>query len=74
MVGTTTFGKGIVQMIYQLEDGSGLKITVSRYYTPKGICIHEVGIDPDVEVEDDPETEEDEQLLEAIRILKEKIQ
>ena len=73
VVGTTTFGKGIVQMIYPLNDGSGLKLTVSRYYTPNGVCIHGEGIDPDVEVEEDPETEEDEQLLEAIRILKEKM-
>ena len=73
VVGTTTFGKGIVQVIIPLNDGSGVKITVSRYYTPKDVCIHGEGIEPDVEVELDPETEEDEQLNEAIRILKEKI-
>ena len=73
VVGTTTFGKGIVQVIIPLNDGSGVKITVSRYYTPKDVCIHGEGIQPDVEVELDPETEEDEQLNEAIRILKERI-
>ena len=73
VVGTTTFGKGIVQVIIPLNDGSGVKITVSRYYTPKDVCIHGEGIQPDVEVELDPETEEDEQMNEAIRILKERI-
>ena len=73
VVGTTTFGKGIVQVIIPLNDGSGVKITVSRYYTPKDVCIHGEGIQPDVEVELDPETEEDEQMNEAIRILKEQI-
>ncbi|MBO7364458.1 MAG: S41 family peptidase [Lachnospiraceae bacterium] len=70
IVGTTTFGKGIVQSIFDLEDGSALKITVSRYYTPNGVCIHGIGITPDLEVREDPETAEDEQLQEAIRILK----
>lgn len=51
IVGTTTYGKGVVQSIYQLEDGSAVKLTVSKYYTPNGNCIHEVGIIPDVEVE-----------------------
>lgn len=50
LVGETTFGKGIVQKIYQLSDGSALKITVSKYYTPNGINIHGTGIDPDIEV------------------------
>lgn len=50
LVGETTFGKGIVQKIYQLSDGSAVKITVSKYYTPKGINIHGTGIDPDIEV------------------------
>lgn len=50
LVGETTFGKGIVQKIYQLSDGSAVKITVSKYYTPNGINIHGTGIDPDIEV------------------------
>lgn len=49
LVGTTTFGKGIVQKTYALGDGSAVKLTVSKYYTPKGINIHGTGIDPDVE-------------------------
>lgn len=51
IVGTTTFGKGVVQSIYQLQDGSAVKLTVSKYYTPGGKCIHEVGIEPDLVVE-----------------------
>ena len=57
LVGTTTFGKGIVQKTYALGDGSAVKMTVSKYYTPKGVNIHGEGIHPDVEVEW-PEKEE----------------
>lgn len=56
IVGTTTFGKGIVQRIISLSDGSAVKLTVSKYYTPNGNDIHEKGIEPDVEVEFDGET------------------
>ncbi|MBR5739281.1 MAG: S41 family peptidase [Lachnospiraceae bacterium] len=73
IIGTKTFGKGIVQTIYSMSDGSGLKLTIARYYTPKGVCIHGVGIAPDIEVEEDYTTEEDEQLAEAIRVLLEKL-
>ncbi len=51
VLGTPTFGKGSVQSIMELEDGSGLKLTVARYYTPKGRSIQERGIDPDVRVD-----------------------
>lgn len=51
IVGTQTFGKGIVQSIIPLTDGSAVKLTVSTYYTPKGRNIHGLGITPDVEVE-----------------------
>ncbi|MGN1140098.1 MAG: S41 family peptidase [Oliverpabstia sp.] len=51
LVGTTTFGKGIVQKIYTLSDGSAVKLTVSKYYTPNGINIHGTGIEPDITVE-----------------------
>lgn len=82
LVGTTTFGKGIVQRIYNLSDGTGVKLTTSKYYTPKGNDIHEKGIEPDVEAEleeVDAETLEeiteenwykyDSQVQEAIKIL-----
>jgi len=50
VMGTTTFGKGSVQTVVDLDDGSGLKITVARYYTPKHRSIHGTGIEPDVVV------------------------
>ena len=49
LVGTTTFGKGIVQQIMPFRDGSAIKITISAYYTPNGNNIHGIGIEPDVE-------------------------
>ena len=77
LVGTKTFGKGIVQRIVNLNDGTAVKLTVSKYYTPKGNDIHKVGIEPDVEVELDEslkqkitiEKAEDNQLQKAIEIL-----
>ena len=51
IIGTQTFGKGIVQDILPLGDGSGLKITVAHYYTPSGFDLHGKGITPDIEVE-----------------------
>jgi len=50
LIGTTTFGKGSVQTIIPMKDGSGLKITTALYYTPSGASIHEIGIEPDIEV------------------------
>ena len=55
LVGTTTYGKGIVQKVINLSDGSAVKLTVSTYYTPNGNNIHKIGIDPDMEVEFDAE-------------------
>lgn len=52
IVGERTFGKGSVQSIIKLPDGSGVKLTVARYYTPKGISIQAEGIKPDIEIED----------------------
>ncbi len=51
LVGTTSFGKGIVQTVFTLEDGSAVKLTTSEYFTPKGRNIHGDGLTPDVEVE-----------------------
>lgn len=53
VMGTTTFGKGSVQTVVDLDDGSGLKLTVARYYTPKHRSIHGTGIEPDVVVSKD---------------------
>ena len=55
LVGTTTYGKGIVQKVINLSDGSAVKLTVSNYFTPNGNNIHKIGIEPDVEVEFDAE-------------------
>lgn len=77
LVGTTTFGKGIVQNLYPLKDGSAIKMTVAKYFTPSGYDLHEKGIQPDVEVELDAELaakgyytlEEDNQVQKAIEVL-----
>lgn len=60
LVGTTTFGKGIVQRILPLTDGTALKLTISAYYTPNGNNIHGVGIEPDVVCEFDSDAYYDE--------------
>lgn len=80
IVGTTTFGKGIVQQVFSLMDGTGIKVTMAKYYTPSGVCIHETGITPDVEIDlDEGEYastvtfEEDEQLKEGIKTLTEQM-
>ena len=77
IMGTTTFGKGIVQRVISLSDGSAVKLTVSKYYTPDGNDIHEKGIEPDVEVEFDAESYYNEgvdnQIQEAVKYLSEKI-
>lgn len=51
IVGTTTFGKGIVQSVIPLSDGTAIKLTIAKYFTPNGNDIHKIGIDPDYEVE-----------------------
>lgn len=78
IVGTKTFGKGIVQTLFPLSDGSAVKLTTNHYYTPNGHDIHEKGIEPDIEVELDEEAarmtvipeEKDNQLQKAIEVLK----
>jgi len=55
VVGTHTFGKGSVQTVYPLEDGSGLRLTTALYYTPSGRSIQEVGISPDITVDAAPQ-------------------
>ena len=73
IVGETTFGKGIVQVIIPLSDGSAVKVTTSKYYTPKCECIHEIGVTPDIEVELDKDSETDTQLDAAIEAVKDQI-
>lgn len=74
ILGTTTYGKGIVQKIMGLEDGSAVKITVSSYFTPNGINIHKIGVEPDevLELDVDRYLEDgyDNQLERALEILR----
>jgi len=83
LVGTKTFGKGLVQAVVALDDGSGLKVTIARYFTPSGVCIQDVGIEPHIKVEL-PEKyrnvpvsqiprEDDNQLQKAIEVIKDAI-
>lgn len=80
IVGTATFGKGLVQTVMPLSKGRAIKLTTSRYYTPSGDSIHEVGIKPDVLIEETPgfpdlsltgvlDREADAQLIEALQQL-----
>ncbi len=82
VVGTTSYGKGIVQDVYTLRDGSGISLTTSKYFTPNGICIHETGITPDIIVEAKEEYkdvyasqipyDDDTQLKKAVEILRDR--
>lgn len=77
IVGTTTFGKGIVQNLIPLDNGTAIKMTTAHYYTPTGFDLHGKGIEPDVEVELKEELKtqvtidpaEDNQLQEALKVL-----
>ncbi|MEG0012903.1 MAG: S41 family peptidase [Cellulosilyticaceae bacterium] len=81
LVGTTTFGKGIVQSIMPLTDGSALKVTTSQYFTPSGVCIQGTGIEPHYRVELPAELmikpkleyDEDVQLQKAVEVLLEEM-
>ena len=81
LLGTKTFGKGVVQSALEFTDGSGIKLTTARYYTPSGECIHGLGIEPDITLELDEDAvtiyginnlphEQDNQLQAAIRVLR----
>ena len=78
IVGETTYGKGVVQNIFSLRDGTAVKLTISTYFTPKGNNIHGVGVTPDVEVELDADKYYDEgvdtQIEKALEILRAQIQ
>lgn len=82
LIGTKSFGKGIVQTVKQLKDGSAIKLTTAKYYTPNGNYIHEVGIEPDVELEyeytgdtnEDYDKSQDNQIQKALEILKSDVQ
>ncbi|AFS79060.1 carboxy-terminal processing protease CtpA [Gottschalkia acidurici 9a] len=81
IVGTKTFGKGIVQTVKPLSDGTGIKLTVSQYFTPNGRSIHKKGVEPDIVVKLPEDIEqigpenlkEDTQLKKALEVVKSKI-
>ncbi|MDE5864924.1 MAG: S41 family peptidase [Lachnospiraceae bacterium] len=79
IIGENTYGKGIVQRVFPLNDGSAVKLTIAKYFTPNGNDIHKVGIKPDVEVELDVEAyresegQKDNQLQAAIDNILEKL-
>ena len=69
LVGKKTYGKGVVQGWYMIGDGTSIKITIAKYFTPSGVCIQDVGIEPDIEVEN-TSAYKDLQLERAIKLLK----
>jgi carboxyl-terminal processing protease len=69
LVGETSFGKGTIQEAQDVDGTAGLHITIARWLTPKGFWVNDGGLVPDVEVADNPDTEEDEQMTEAINQL-----
>lgn len=80
LIGTKTFGKGLVQDLVDLHDGTGIKVTIARYYTPKGECIQDKGITPDIvikipekDLNKELKMEEDIQLQKAIEVVKSKM-
>lgn len=80
LVGETTYGKGIVQQVYPINEAEAVKLTIAEYYLPNGECIHKKGVEPDVRVSLSEEAaqkpelseEEDTQLQKAFEILREK--
>jgi len=66
LIGETSFGKGTIQEPQQINDGAGFHITIARWLTPNEFWVNEGGLVPDIEIEDNPDTVEDEQLQRAI--------
>ncbi|MBO8159017.1 S41 family peptidase [Thermosyntropha sp.] len=73
LVGTTTFGKGLVQTVYPLRDGGALKLTTQKYFTPDGTDINEIGIHPDYEVKNGEDMNRDLQMEKAVEVIKKQI-
>ena len=78
LVGNKSFGKGSVQQLYPFSDGSALKLTIAKFYTPSGYVINKHGLEPDVKIEMEPKYvgrgEKDVQLKKAVEVLKTQIQ
>ncbi|HDJ99790.1 MAG TPA: peptidase S41, partial [Firmicutes bacterium] len=76
LIGTKTYGKGVIQTIFSLSDGYGLKLTTERYLTPNLYSLDKKGIEPDIEVkytDEDLKKGIDPQLNKALEVIKEKI-
>ena len=73
VIGTQTFGKGIVQTLFSLDDGSCLKLTTAQYFTPNGRNIHGEGISPDIAVEQPYGVKEDVQLGKAVETVRQEV-
>lgn len=73
LIGTQTFGKGVVQTVFPLDNGAGLKLTTARYLTPNKHDIHKKGITPNIALDQEPGAKEDLQLAEAVKLVREKI-
>jgi len=73
LLGEKTFGKGVVQQVFNLSDGSGVAITTSEYFTPSERSINHIGIEPDILVEPTEDNEQDMQLNKAIQLLEEEL-
>jgi carboxyl-terminal processing protease len=70
LIGERSFGKGLVQSIYELSDGSAIEFTIEKYFLPSGLSIEGIGIEPDILVESEPDSEEDLQLGRAVEEMK----
>lgn len=75
IVGTKTFGKGSVQTLFNLPDGSGIYVTIARYHTPSGFVLDHKGLEPDIKVAGEPQKDKkkDKQFQKALDVLKQKM-
>ena len=76
IIGTKSYGKGVVQQIFSINDGTGVKLTIAEYFTPKGHVVNKKGITPDIKVEETrktPEDPNDAQLLKGFEVVKRQV-
>ncbi|MEQ8176288.1 MAG: S41 family peptidase [Syntrophomonadaceae bacterium] len=73
LVGEKTYGKGLVQTVFPLPDGGALKLTTQKYFTPQGNDINKIGIVPDFKVSNDPNSDKDKQLEQAVSVMAEEL-